>query len=63
MTTSWSAVNAISLMRWLETNTVLPSVARLLSKFLTQNSLGIEPVHRLVKEQDRRVAEECSCDA
>src|SRR5579871_5459754 len=36
MTITWSAVCAISLMRWLDTNTVRPSAARLLSRLRTQ---------------------------
>ena len=64
MTTSCSAVRAISLMRWLETKTVRPSRGEALEQVAhPQDALGVEPVDGLVEEQDWRVTEERRGDA
>ena len=64
MTTSRSAVSDISLIRWLETNTVRPSAARPRSRCRTQRMpFGVEPVDRLVEQQHPGVAEQRAGDA
>ena len=64
MTMRWSAVSAISLIRWLETNTVRPSAASARIRLrIHSDALGVEPVDRLVEQQHRRVAEQGGGDA
>ena len=64
ITIRWSAVSAISLMRWLETKTVRPSEASRFIRLRTQqDALRVEAVDRLVEEQHLRVAEQRSRDA
>ena len=59
MTTRWSAVTAISLIRWLETSTVRPSAARSLQQRPhPQDAVGVEAVDRLVEDDHGRVAEQ-----
>ena len=53
MTTRWSAVSAISLIRWLETKTVRPSRGQPLHQVADPvDALGVEAVDRLVEQQD-----------
>ena len=64
MTTSRSAVLAISASRWLDTNTVRPSAGqRAHQRADPADALGVEAVDRLVEQQHRRVAEQRGGDA
>ena len=59
ITTRWSAVNDISVIRWLDTSTVRPCAANVAQQVADPaDALGIESVHRLVEEQDTGVTEE-----
>ena len=64
ITTRCSAVSAISLIRWLDTNTVRPSAARSLQQGAhPDDALRVQAVDRLVEQQHRRVAEQRGGDA
>ena len=64
MMTRWSAVCAISLIRWLETRTVRPSAASSRKNPRIQcDALRVQAVDRLVEHQHRRVAEQRGGDA
>ena len=64
MTIRWSAVSAISLIRWLETNTVRPSAGEGPHQVADpEDPLGVEPVDRLVEQQHLGVAEQGGGDA
>jgi len=64
MTMRWSAVRAISDIRWLETRTVRPSAARDCRRRRTQRiPFGVEPVDRLVEDQYGGISEERGGDA
>ena len=64
MTTSWSAVSCISLIRWLETKTVRPSAARPRSRLPDPaHAVRVEAVDRLVEHQHLRVAQQRAGDA
>ena len=64
MTTSRSAVSAISLIRWLETRTVRPCRGQVAQQVAhPADALGVEAVDRLVEEQHAGVAEQRAGDA
>ena len=64
MTMRWSAVSAISLIRWLETNTVRPSAARERSRLRIQPMpSGSSPLTGSSSSSTRRVAEQGGGDA
>ena len=64
MTMRWSAVRAISFIRWLETRTVRPSAAKAAHQVANpDDAFGIETVDRLVEHQHGRVAEQRGGDA
>jgi hypothetical protein len=59
MTIRWSAVSAISLIGWLDTNAVRSSAARVSNSSRTQwMPSGSRPLTRLFEDKDRRVAEQ-----
>ena len=58
-----SAVKAFSLITWLETKKVRPSVASCFSKVRIQSTPPVQPVDRLVEDHGLGVPEQGSGDA
>ena len=64
ITTTWSAISCISLIRWLETRTVRPSSAKpRRSDADPAHAVEVQAVDRLVEEQHIGIAQESSRDA
>jgi hypothetical protein len=64
MTTRWSAVSSSSLIRWLDTSTARPSAASDRRKPADPaDAVGVQPVHRLVEQEHRGVAQHGTGDA